>query len=160
MHFGDETRAAPGGGQFDLTELVQTEIVGDDVHVYEERRFLEATREARAEMAERACAARLRDALRELPGRLERIYTDPSKSTIARRRTLFIAWDECDDGEGGEGAQYAEMARATIVAFIAARLPRGSVDAYSDEEIALLNESRRSKARFEPYGPPDTRGPG
>jgi hypothetical protein len=47
----------------------------------------------------------------------------------------------------------AAAVRAIIVKFVRERLPAGSADAFTDEELEKLNRGRQSKERFDPYGP-------
>jgi hypothetical protein len=126
-------------GGFDLTDWLER-TVGNDPYSYEKARFMEATRERRAEMSATARRERMRDALAKLPDFLAAVWAHEPWSERERRYILFKLWDECDDSN--DGAQ----ARATINAFV-----RKQVPSYSNDEIEALNEERTSEQRFEPY---------
>jgi hypothetical protein len=83
-------------------------------------------------------------ALLRLAGRLERTWTS-DRDAATRRRALFKLWDDCSDDDVGA------RARAAIVSFVLERLPAGSAEAFSDEELARLNEKRHSREPFRPY---------
>jgi hypothetical protein len=77
---------------------------------------------------------------------LAAVWRRSALSETARRRLLFLLWDECaeDDDAGAR-------ARATIEAWIRAQLPHGSVSAFDDAELSALNRARTSHAPFQPY---------
>jgi hypothetical protein len=78
----------------------------------EKRRLLEATRDERAEMAAVARRERELVAIRELPGRLDRLWEDRRLGVAERRRLIFELLDECDETPAGR------TARATILGWI------------------------------------------
>jgi len=84
-------------------------------------------------------------AIAQLRSHLCEVWADQERAPELRRRTLFELWDECDDTPLGEEA------RVTIVEFVREQLPRGSLLAFSVDELQLLNRVRQSVARFEPY---------
>lgn len=107
--------------------------------------------------------------LAALEGELAALWSDTSKPAIERRRLLFERWDESEEAPEGTAAevvrvqsaavapdairaQAGERARDAIEAFIRARLPAGSGDAYGAEELAALDRRRTSRQRFAPYG--------
>ncbi len=113
------------------------------------------------DFAERQIDARLAALYREL---IELWSAD--RPAIARRKTLFSRWDDCDERmrvslPGFEDAADSPIdrlrhdagaqARARIVEFVRKHLPAGSPDAYGDDELDALNRDRRSEQRFEPY---------
>ena len=128
---------------FDLTDLYMR-AHGDDPYRYEKAAFGRRTEQQRTRMAASWRAARVQDALRELPSRLASIWGGGG-SEAARRLRLFEAWDECaesDDEVGRAGAQV----RAGILAFL-----RRSQVVYPAAELERLNARRRSHAAFAPY---------
>jgi hypothetical protein len=129
--------------RFDLTDMVMR-WRGEDPYRYEKAKFLAATFDERMKMRAAHDAERMRGALLDLPRRLAAIWRRPMPAS-ERRRILFDLWDQCDEGEDGASA------RAIIVAFVRARLPAGTSDAFSSEELATLNGARTTQARFEPY---------
>jgi hypothetical protein len=123
---------------------------------YEQARFLEATHEERMRLAARHRSERLRDVVAGLPAKLERIWADTARPAAERRKLLFQLWDESTEGATDPSAQRIDApqgreARQAIAAFIRRRLPRGSADGYTDDELAELNRRRASRERFEPY---------
>ena len=69
---------------------------------------------------------------------------------MKRRAALFELWDDCDEGPDERG-QAGQRARAMITGFIGAHLPRGSADAYTEDEIRLLDARGSSQQPFAPY---------
>jgi hypothetical protein len=77
---------------------------------------------------------------------LWRTTTDPAQ----RRLALFALWDECDEGESSRG-EAGERARTMVIGWIRAKLPEGSPDAFTADEIAKLDAARSSRQHFVPY---------
>ncbi len=145
------------GFQIDITDVVMR-LAGDDPYQHRKLRFLEKTLPLRAQMAEEACQERLTRAIIDLKGDLERLWADASVPVEVRRRQLFQMWDDCaDDPRDGNLVGYGDQARATVIAFIKAKLPATSLYAYTPAELVALNRRRRSALRFDPYG--DLSGP-
>lgn len=126
-------------------------LFGDDPYAYDKRRFMEQTRDARLRLAIAACKERLDRAVLEIRGRLERIDGDPTVPLEQKKRLMFELWDECAESGSDEVLLVAAIVRATIVAYIREHFPAQGPLAFSPGEIAVLNERRRSKARFAPY---------
>ena len=100
---------------------------------------------ALARMAEQTRAENLKAALLDLPPLLEKIWSGTQYPPAERRRLLHELWRE-----------YAEMpgtapSCATILGFIRRRLPAGSPNAYTADELAHLRPD--AGPRFDPYGP-------
>lgn len=126
----------------------------------ESHRMMVAIAEA-AETTEQGLAA--------LESELAALWSDTSKPASERRKLLFSRWDESEEDRSGnttaavlriDGAAAApdalrahagQRAREAIEAFIRARLPAGSGDAYGAAELAGLNATRASRQRFDPY---------
>ncbi len=126
-------------GSFDLTDWIER-LAGNDPYSYEKHKFLEATRQRRAEMSAVEKRDATRAALLQLPEYLAVVWAYEPWSATKRRRVLFELWDEC--AESGAGV----VARATILGFI-----RDKVDGpYSEEELAQLNADRASTDAFAP----------
>lgn len=104
--------------------------------------------------------------------RLKALYRDlidawsAERPALARRKTIFDRWDECDETmrvklPGFEDATHSRIdelrstagqrARDEIHGFIRKHIPKDNEDAYPDTELAELNRKRTSKARFAPY---------
>jgi hypothetical protein len=133
---------------------------GADEHVEvgaypdEKQWFLDETLDMRGELAAKARAEWRSAAIGHLPAHLASVWRNRRWSLAERRHILFLLWDECaepDDAElGGAGAH----ARQVIDQFIRTYLPRGSVHAFSTEELAQLNAQRAYGPRFDPYHSP------
>lgn len=140
---------------------------GRDRHEQEALAAKGLTESARVLAAIAEAAEATEQQLAALDGELAALWTDASVPASERRRRLFARWDECEEGDGASDplrltaavelpdalrVQAGERARATIEAFVRERVPAGSGDAYGAEELAALNERRKSERRFEPYG--------
>jgi hypothetical protein len=135
-------------GGFDLTSWVMR-AAGDDPYRARKQRLLEDTFDERAEQRANHTAEqrdRTEQLVRANLARLWRATVDP----VERRLALFELWDECEEGEG-PAAEAGERARRQVLAWIRAKLPAGSTDAYAPEELEKLNASRKSKRLFSPY---------
>ena len=110
--------------------------------------------------------------LRELPRELSALWIDTQTSEEERRRQLFARWDECEGGatqpEATRPAEVLEIrdpgvalamyrahagdrARGSIERFVRDKLTQGGPHAYSETELAALNNTRRSQRPFAPY---------
>ena len=69
---------------------------------------------------------------------LEQLWAS-TPDPAARRTALYELWSDCADDEAGA------RARAMVVGWIRAKLPAGSQDAYSPDELGRLG--------FHPYAP-------
>lgn len=127
-------------------------ILGDDPYAYEKRKFLAATQELRAQMAERACKENLDASLLEIKPRMTAIWENRRFSHAEKKKRLFALWDECAEEGSPDVLKTSELIRASILGFIAEHLPPESHLAYSENDLAMLNATRRSRAEFLPYG--------
>ena len=119
---------------------------------YEKGRFLSATFEFRLKLAMAARAADMQAALDGLPAYLDQVFGDDRRSRRDRRRTLFDLWYETDVTPEGE------RAAQIIVDFIGRRLPCGSPQGFTGEELASFGKLYPDR-RFSPCGP-EIRGHG
>jgi hypothetical protein len=134
-------------GTFDINDLVMRGKK-QDPYLYEKQRFLAATEEKRAELRKRAREAELRGALSQLPYHLASVWADGRMNPHQRRDVLYQMWREAATGEDDTGKAGGE-AREIIEKFIRKRLPQGSDDGYTPEELASYNRPGRPK--FAPY---------
>jgi hypothetical protein len=111
----------------------------------EKARFLATTEPLRTRMATEARAEDLQTALWDLPGLLDRIWSKTEYPPAERRRLIYELWLEYSGTSGNESAC------ATIMAFIRRRLPVGSPDAYTADELHRLRPD--AGPRFAPYAP-------
>jgi hypothetical protein len=97
-------------GRFDVTdELVR--MNGQDPHRVEKATFLAATRDVRVTMAAGMHAANIRQAMADLPARLETIACDPWLSTAEKRGILMALRAEMNGSAEGRaaGARISEV---------------------------------------------------
>jgi hypothetical protein len=138
-------------GGFDLTDLAMKGHK-QDPYRYEKEKFMENTQKLRGELTVRARKDRLESSLAALPAHLEQVWGDAGHSAHERRGVLFAMWREAA-GSDDEVGTAGRKARATIEAFIRERLPEGSVDAFTDEELRRFN-ARAGAVKFDPYRAP------
>jgi hypothetical protein len=140
-----QTNGFSTSGTFDLTEAV-IGASGQNPLAAEEEYFMRQTEELRARLEAEHRRREMAEGLQRLRGRLERIWSTTSRSPSARRARIFSLWDEADESD-----ENGREARAIIIRWIRERLPEGSEDAYTQEEIRRLNASRESHEEFAPY---------
>ncbi|HEY1584176.1 MAG TPA: hypothetical protein VGH63_00740, partial [Polyangia bacterium] len=138
-------------GGFDLTDLAMRGH-HQDPYRYEKEKFMDNTSKLRTELTTRARRDRLESSLAALPGHLEEVWADLNRSARERRGILYAMWREASGSDDEVGAA-GKKARAIIEAFIRDRLPDGSENAYTDDELRRFN-SRVGGIRFEPYRAP------
>jgi hypothetical protein len=138
-------------GGFDLTDLAMKGH-HQDPYRYEKERFMDNTSKLRGELTARARKDRLESSLAALPAHLEQVWSDASHSARARRGVLYAMWRETAGSDDEVGAA-GRKARAAIEAFIRERLPEGSEDAFTDDELRRYN-ARVGAVKFEPYRTP------
>ncbi len=139
---------------------------GGELWARDKALLLERTFELRLaiaiEFAERNIDRRIKALYRDLLD----IWSASERPAVARRKTLFERWDECDDTmkvalPGFEGSQHSRIdalrqgagrrARDEITGFIRKHLAKGTPEAYASDELAELNQRRVSRERFAPY---------
>ena len=135
-------------GKLDITASLHRKFIGDP-YASRKLKLLDTTREARAQIGathrseQRGRAAEL---VQRNIDALWRATANPAE----RRAALFTLWDECDESESLDG-EAGQRARAIVIGWIRAKLPAGSKDAYTAEEIARLDAARTSRQHFVPY---------
>lgn len=137
-------------GGFDLTDIAMRNHK-QDPYRYEKEKFMDDTSKLRAELTTRARKDRLELLLAALPSRLEQVWGDTTHSARQRRGALFAMWRETAGSDDEVGAA-GRKARVTIEAFIRDRLPAGSEDAFTDDELRRFN-ARAGTVKFDPYRP-------
>jgi hypothetical protein len=136
------------GGNMDISAYLQRKLVGDP-YGSRKLKLLDDTRDervARGTVFRNQQLVRSAELMQRTLGQLWAREADPAK----RRAALFELWDDCDEGPGDRG-HAGQRARAMILGWIGARLPRGSAGAFTDEEIRRLDAGRSSKQPFAPY---------
>ncbi len=123
---------------------------GTDPYASAKLHQLDATREGRAEVGARYAHAALSHA-----GELAQTQMDTLWATVAdpaeRKHELFALWDECSETGSEDVVEATDHARARILKFIRARLPRAQPGAYTAAELAALNQQKQSADVFAPY---------
>lgn len=135
-------------GGFDITDIAMR-AKKQDPYRYEKERFMELTGKLRGELSARAQRDRLEASLASLPAHLESVWGDTTLSAKDRRRILYQMWREASGNDVDLGPA-AKKARTTIEAFVRDRLPVGTADAFSDEELRKVN-ARPGAPKFDPY---------
>jgi hypothetical protein len=172
VHFKDKiVRGTPLGVTVPDLYTVVRKAQGRELWALQKSKLLKQTFELRLAVA-------IAFAEDNIDRRIKALYRElidawsADRPAVARRKTIFDRWDECDESmrvklPGFEDATdtriddlrrtAGERARDEIHAFIRRHIPKGSEDAYGDPEIAELNRNRKSKARFAPYDDPKPR---
>jgi hypothetical protein len=143
-----KTEGSLFGGVADISAYLHRKLIGDP---YSSRK-LKLLDETRDERVARGTVFRTQQLVRsaELMERTVRALWARETDPVKRRAALFELWDDCDEGTDERG-QAGQRARAMILGWIGAHLPRGSVGAYTDEDIRILDAHRSSTQRFVPY---------
>jgi hypothetical protein len=125
-------------GQADVSSWLERKLVGDP-YASRKKKLLEATFAERAEHGKAYRADQLVHAAERMRANLEELWTN-TRDAATRKRIIFDLWDECTDDDAGQ------RARAIVMLWIQERLPPGSTDAYTPDELAVLATSG-----FAPY---------
>ena len=131
---------------FDLSDEFVHEFTRGTLYPYEKANFLASTFKRRTGMAAKWYAAQMRTARDDLPTRLDALWADTRYRRRERRRIIFLLWKDVDISEAD-----ARPAATIIEAWIRKRLPRGSPDAYTDDELEALSRERMGEPAFRPY---------
>jgi hypothetical protein len=138
----------------DLTDLM-LKARGEDPLAARKRRFLRLTEELRDGMADENRVKTLSQSKVRAGHNLDRVWSDPSYSFATKRRLLFQLWDECDEPQREQDdrpeAKAGLRARRHILGYVRQKLPPGSAEAFSPDELRRLNSRRESSGPFEPY---------
>jgi len=134
---------------FDLSDEFVRELGHGTAYPYPKANFLAATFKRRTAMAAEVSSRQMRAARAELPRQLDALWDDTRYRRRERRRIVFLLWQELDKSSA-EG----RSAATAIDAWIRKRLPRGSPDAYSDQELDAYSRERSGEPAFNPYGSP------
>jgi hypothetical protein len=131
------------GGATDITAYLHRKFVGDP-YASRKLKLLDDTRDERVAMGTAYRAEQAARSAELMQKNLERLWVKEPHA-VARRAALFELWDECGEDEAGL------RARAIVIGWIRAKLPKGSASAYTDEEIDALQAQRTSSTPFAPY---------
>jgi hypothetical protein len=134
---------------FDLSDEFARELGHGTAYPYPKANFLAATFTRRTEMAAELNSRQMRAARTELPRQLDALWDDTRYRRRERRRIVFLLWQEVDKSSAD-----GRSTSTAIEAWIRRRLPRGSSDAYTDQELDAYSHERRGEPPFNPYGSP------
>jgi hypothetical protein len=132
-------------GTFDLTDEMMR-AAGQGWHKYEKAKFLSATFEFRVRLAAARQAKLLREALADIPDRLDGLWRDPTFTPRERRRIMCLLWAEVDVQDAA-----SRQAAEVMVRWIRQKLPEGSTDGFTASELAACTEL--GGRPFNPYDP-------
>jgi hypothetical protein len=135
-------------GKLDISAWLQRKLVGDPF-ASRKLKLLDDTRAERVASGGRFRDAQLARSAELMTRTLEELWR-ATGDAATRREALFELWDDCAEGDEEAGAA-GERARAIVIGWIRAKLPAGSPEAYSDEEVRELGARRHSKQPFTPY---------
>jgi len=136
-------------GKLDLTALLMRKLGVGDAYASRKLKLLDDTRDERAALGAQHRAEDLARASEIMRRNLEVMWR-ATEAPEERRDALFTLWDECGEDEGPVG-EAGERARKMVIGWIRARLPAGSPDAFTADEIARRSAQRRSTQPFVPY---------
>jgi hypothetical protein len=134
---------------FDLSDEFARELAHGTAYPYPKANFLAATFKRRTAMAAEVNSRQMRAARAELPRQLDGLWDDTRYRRRERRRIVFLLWQELD-----RSTVDGRSTSTTIEAWIRQRLPRGSADAYNDQELDAYSHERSGGPAFDPYGSP------
>jgi hypothetical protein len=123
---------------------------GIDPYASRKLKILDATRDERVQIGNRHRADQLAMTPQIIQRNLERLWA-AIPDTAARKQALFDLWDECVETGDPAVVAAAAAARRLVIAFIRARFPAGSPDAFTAAELDAVARTKRSKATFQPY---------
>jgi hypothetical protein len=137
-------------GSFDLTDAAMR-WMGDDPYNAKKLAFLDRTREERAEIGRKHRNDQLERAEAYILDHAAKLWARDDFTPAEKRELLFELWDECAETGDTKQVDAGNRARAALMRFIEVKLPAGSDDAFSADEIEALDRRRHSEAHFAPY---------
>jgi hypothetical protein len=132
-------------GTWDLTDELMN-LTGQGWYRYEKAKFLSATFDFRVRLAAERHAKLLREALTDLPDRLEALWRDTGFTPREKRRIMCLLWAEVDVDQT-ESRKAADV----ISGWVRRKIPAGSTYAYTGPELEACSEHARRP--FAPYAP-------
>jgi hypothetical protein len=135
-------------GKLEYSDALIRRFSGDP-YASRKLKLLDDTRAERAELGAQHHAEDLARSAEFAQRNLEALWR-ATDVPAERRDALFAMWDECAEGDDPDG-QAGERARRMVIGWIRAKLPAGSPDAFTADEIAARSAHRRSRQPFAPY---------
>jgi hypothetical protein len=137
-------------GSFDVTDAMMRSK-GVDPYASYKLKVLDDTRDERVAIGKRYRTQQLAKSKQLVQANLERLWATTLDSA-SRKQGLFELWDDCAEAGPDELVAGGASAREHVVGFIRSRLPAGTADAFTPAEIDRLNQRRKSRTAFAPYG--------
>jgi len=148
---GDDVVTIPVlGGSTEITDWVMRRA-GMDPYQSDKLRWMDATRDERAEIGRVHRERQLARATELMRRHLDRLWARTDLDLATKRAALFELWDDGAEDGDAQVVGAADRTRALVLGFIVAHLPPGSPAAYTAAELATLNRRRTSRATFAPY---------
>jgi hypothetical protein len=136
-------------GRFDVTDALMRRQ-GIDPYASYKMKVLDATRDERVEIGSRYRTQQLARSRELMQNNLTALWARPLDAA-ARKEALFELWDDCAETGSEELVIAGRAARSQLVGFLRSKLPPGSADAFTADEVARLNARRKSRESFAPY---------
>lgn len=139
-------------GRFDVTDWAMRSQ-GMDPYASEKLKYLDRTRDQRVAIGQEYRRAQLAQSGVSMQHNIERLWAS-TPDVAERKQGLFDLWDECAESGNVELIAGGAAARTRVVQFIQVKM-RGDA-AFTAADLARLNATRRSAARFAPYDEPSS----
>jgi hypothetical protein len=136
-------------GSFDVTDALMRRQ-GIDPYSSYKLKVLDETREERVAIGKRYRTQQLALSKQLVQKNLDRLWTSTS-DPAARKQGLFELWDDCAETGPEDVVVAGASARAHVVGFVRSKLPQGTADAFTADELARFNKQRKSLQPFAPY---------
>jgi hypothetical protein len=137
------------GGGFDITDAFMRRKKVDP-YASKKLAYLDSTRDERVQIGKRYRKSQLAQSAELMQKQLDVVWA--SHATIhAKKQALYELWEDCAETGDAAVVEGGRAARRLVIGFINAKLPMGSANAFTTDELASFNQRRRAKAAFEPY---------
>ncbi|HEU4611993.1 MAG TPA: hypothetical protein VFS15_07940 [Kofleriaceae bacterium] len=137
------------GASFDVSDAIMRSK-GIDPYSSYKLKVLDETRDERVAIGKRYRTQQLAQSRQHMQKNLARLWAT-THDLAARKQGLFELWDDCAETGSAELVAGGTSARTYLIGVIRAKLPAGSTEAFTADELARLNKQRRSRAAFRPY---------
>lgn len=135
--------------EFDVTDAMMRRQ-GMDPYASYKLKVLDETREERVAIGKTYRTQQLARSKQLAQKNLDRLWSS-TLDLAARKQGLFELWDDCAESGSDERVVAGRSAREHVVGFIRGKLPAGTADAFTADELARFNRQRKSQATFAPY---------
>lgn len=131
-------------GGFDVTDMLMRAKHNDPYRV-EKQAFMDHTETLRKKLMADAQKEHMAASLAQIPSHLDEIWRSPTRPPEARRKLIYDFWIDAAEADSDAGRE----ACGIIETYVRRYLPDGTPTAYSDDELAKLNQGKKYK--FAPY---------